>query len=254
MPQRRLVAPWAAANPYLRSSADRAGRRGVQLSGVLLKTIIPLVVLTLITGIGLGVQSRVRSTIRAHALASPSRAAALNVARTAGLGFAPSPAGPPPLRVLILITSSWTDRSRANRASFRNSSLLLAPSPSPGVVFAHRFLVGQAPRSRDQAERQRWMAAERQEHGDILELGVGDSYEALSQKTLAAYLWADGVAFDWAIKTDDDVRRLARVITERADVRPLRHARARNGRARSAIALLARPGVLEHPADCRSGQ
>lgn len=178
----------------------------MQLSGVLMKTVIPLALLSLVTGISLGVRSHVRSAIRVHALASPSRVASLDIERSAALGFHTSSATAPPLRVLILVTSSWTERSRVNRASFRNSSLLLVPRASTNVVFAHRFLVGRPPRLRDEDERGRAMAAERVEHGDILDLSVGDAYERLSQKTLAAYQWADGVAFDWAIKTDDDVR------------------------------------------------
>ena len=172
-----------------------------------MKTVIPLALLSLVTGISLGVRSHVRSEVRIRALAFPARQDFYHDKREA-LGFDPAPPGIPLLRVLIIVTSSWTDRSRANRATFRNSSLLLVPPRLPWdlMIMEHRFLIGRAPRSRDVEERRRWMAAEQAEHKDIREFDVDDSYEALSQKTLAAYRWADGVAFDWVIKTDDDVR------------------------------------------------
>lgn len=109
------------------------------------------------------------------------------------------------VRALVLVTSSWTERSFANRAMFRNSSLKLIPPPSPRITFVYRFVVGQAPSPWAQQRRGPALDLEMQLHDDVVVVEAADGYNALSRKMHAAYAWSSSQDFDFLLKTDDDM-------------------------------------------------
>lgn len=118
------------------------------------------------------------------------------------------------IRVVMLVTSSWTDRSRVNRDKFRRSTVKMFPPPSsssspskPGQFsIVYKFLLGTAPSPQQQTKKSPLLQSEAKEFGDLLFLSAHDGYEDLSKKIWEGWNWAAGMKeVDYVLKTDDDI-------------------------------------------------
>ncbi|KAL8281164.1 hypothetical protein RQP46_006522 [Phenoliferia psychrophenolica] len=109
------------------------------------------------------------------------------------------------VRIVMLVTSSWTPRSMENRHKFRNSSVLMIPPSSSSVSIAYRFLVGTAPSPQTAAKVGHLIEAEAAEFGDMLVVPAYDSYAELSKKIYEGWKWAGQLDVDYVFKTDDDI-------------------------------------------------
>ncbi|BGP36168.1 hypothetical protein JCM10449v2_000066 [Rhodotorula kratochvilovae] len=112
------------------------------------------------------------------------------------------------IRIVLLVTSSWTNRSAVNRHTFRETSVRLFPratSPGGDVSIAYRFLLGRAPSPLTAARAGPGIEAEADEWGDMLLVDAPDGYEQLSRKVYEGWRWAAGIEADYVLKTDDDI-------------------------------------------------
>ncbi|KAM0752414.1 hypothetical protein T439DRAFT_207542 [Meredithblackwellia eburnea MCA 4105] len=109
------------------------------------------------------------------------------------------------IRVVILVTSSWTARSMENRQKFRNSSVLMIPPSSSSISIAYRFLVGKAPSPQAAAKVGPLIDAEAAKYGDMLAVPAFDTYQELSKKVYEGWKWAGQLDVDYVLKTDDDI-------------------------------------------------
>ncbi|GAA5991412.1 hypothetical protein JCM10908_003301 [Rhodotorula pacifica] len=109
------------------------------------------------------------------------------------------------VRVMVLVTSSWTNRSSANRYSFRETSVRLFPRPSTAIAVDYRFLLGTPPSPQVGTRAGPGIAAEADEFGDILLVPAHDTYEHLSKKIYEGWKWASSLDVDYVLKTDDDI-------------------------------------------------
>lgn len=108
------------------------------------------------------------------------------------------------VRVIMLVTSSWTNRSLSNRHNFRQSTALLIPS-SPSISIAYQFLLGTAPSPQAQAKSGHLIEAEALEYGDLVMVPAHDGYNQLSKKIYQGWKWASHLDVDYVLKTDDDM-------------------------------------------------
>lgn len=109
------------------------------------------------------------------------------------------------VRIMILVTSSWTERSRFNRDAFRNSSVLLIPRSSRAISITYRFLLGTAPSPQKAAKIGPSIDEEANKYGDLLMVPAHDSYADLSKKIYEGWKWAGQLDVDYVFKTDDDI-------------------------------------------------
>ncbi|GAA5907533.1 hypothetical protein JCM5296_004108 [Sporobolomyces johnsonii] len=109
------------------------------------------------------------------------------------------------IRVVVLVTSSWTNRSLTNRHTFRETSVRLFPPSSSSISIAYRFLLGTAPSPQTAARSGPGIEAEADEFGDMLVVPAQDSYADLSKKVHEGWKWAAGLDVDYVLKTDDDI-------------------------------------------------
>ncbi|RKP11690.1 galactosyltransferase-domain-containing protein [Piptocephalis cylindrospora] len=147
-----------------------------------------------------------------------------------------------PIRILVLVLSSWSERSVVKRKTFRETSLVLAnrtqahgPTshsslfPSlPSIQVEHRFILGIPPSTKVRRGKAGEIEKESVKYGDILLVPTSDRYEDLSRKLYAGLEWAtesgnssSSPAWDYLVKTDDDVFvRLDTLSTELARLHP----------------------------------
>lgn len=109
------------------------------------------------------------------------------------------------VRIVILVTSSWTPRSLENRHKFRNSSVLMIPPSTSSVSIAYRFLIGTAPSPQTAAKVGPLIEAEADQFGDMLVVPALDTYAELSKKIYEGWKWAGQLDVDYVFKTDDDI-------------------------------------------------
>lgn len=109
------------------------------------------------------------------------------------------------VRVMVLVTSSWTNRSSANRHSFRETSVRLFPPVTSSIAVDYRFLLGTPPSPHVGTRFGPGIAAESDEFGDMLLVPAHDTYEHLSKKIYEGWKWASGLDVDYVLKTDDDI-------------------------------------------------
>ncbi|GJN91950.1 hypothetical protein Rhopal_004978-T1 [Rhodotorula paludigena] len=202
----------AVLGPGVRTDKYRRGERVLSWKRVLWGTVLPFALLGWVTmaallwqqfvaryhgggGIDLG-RAKLNATL---VPTSPS------ISRGTALATLPDLDPSADVRVLILVTSSWTNRSRTNRHTFRETSVRLFPRPSPNLSIAYRFLLGAAPSPRTAARAGPGIEAEAEEHGDMLIVPAHDGYDALSRKIFEGWKWASGIDVDYVLKTDDDI-------------------------------------------------
>ncbi|CAG8504976.1 14501_t:CDS:2 [Ambispora leptoticha] len=109
------------------------------------------------------------------------------------------------VKVIMVILSSWTENSYAKRQAFRNSTLRLLPQHSNRISIVYRFILGDAPSTKTRMELGHRIHVESQEFNDILMIPTLDTFHQLSRKVYKTYQWSSKFAFDYLIKTDDDV-------------------------------------------------
>lgn len=109
------------------------------------------------------------------------------------------------VRIVMLVTSSWTSRSLANRNTFRQSSVLMIPPSSPAVSITYRFLLGAAPSPQTASRVGPLIEAEAAEFDDMLLVPAHDGYGDLSKKIYEGWKWAAALDVDYVLKTDDDM-------------------------------------------------
>ncbi|KAI9226104.1 MAG: hypothetical protein DHS80DRAFT_19284, partial [Piptocephalis tieghemiana] len=145
-----------------------------------------------------------------------------------------------PVRILVLVISSWADKSTLKRKTFRETSMVLANhsqhynpsssfpfSPPPSTQVEHRFVLGIPPSASVIRRRAKEIREEAAEFGDLLLVSTSDRYEDLSRKLYAGLEWsvhsgnASAHTWDYLIKTDDDIfARLDTLSAELARLHP----------------------------------
>lgn len=197
----------AVLGPGVRTDKYRKGERVVSWKRVLWGTVLPFALLCWSTsaallcqqysaryhgggGVSLG-EARLDSSIRPLSTASLASLSDLN--STADV------------RIMVLVTSSWTNRSLTNRHTFRETSVRLFPRSSPSFSVSYRFLLGAAPSPQTAARAGPGIEAESNEFGDMLVVPAHDDYEHLSQKIYEGWKWASQLDVDYVFKTDDDI-------------------------------------------------
>ncbi|ORY08291.1 hypothetical protein K493DRAFT_332421 [Basidiobolus meristosporus CBS 931.73] len=109
------------------------------------------------------------------------------------------------VRMVVVIISSWSQRSFEKRKVFRETTLKLVPRNSHRVSTLYRFVIGQPPNSAVHQQMTSAIEQEMKEYNDLLILPSSDLYEDLSKKSYSALEWANKVDFDYFVKTDDDI-------------------------------------------------
>ncbi|KAK4048650.1 hypothetical protein OIV83_004620 [Microbotryomycetes sp. JL201] len=109
------------------------------------------------------------------------------------------------VRVVILVTSSWTNRSMSNRRAFRESSVLLIPQSTKSISITYRFLLGSAPSPQTASKMGPEIQKETDEFHDMLIVPAHDGYADLSRKIYEGWKWAGQLDVDYVLKTDDDI-------------------------------------------------
>ncbi|GAA5827980.1 hypothetical protein JCM11251_005676 [Rhodosporidiobolus azoricus] len=205
----------AVLGPGIRTDKYRKGERVVSWKRVLWGTVLPFALLSWFTTSALLWQ---QFSARYHggggvSLGQPQLNAAV-IPLTANSSLSPyaRPLSTLPdldhtahVRVVILVTSSWTSRSLANRHTFRETSVRLFPRSSSSLSIAYRFLLGAAPSPQTAARAGPSIEAEADEFGDMLVVPAHDDYDHLSQKIFEGWKWASGIDVDYVLKTDDDI-------------------------------------------------
>lgn len=204
------LAVTAVLGPGVRTDKYRKGERVLSWKRVLWGTVLPFALLGWCTmnallwqqydaryrgggGIDLG-SPRLNSTSRLVAHAAPASEVSQ---REPGVGA--------DIRVIVLVTSSWTNRSSTNRYSFRETSVRLFPRPSSSITVDYRFLLGTPPSPQTATRAGPGIEAEAEEFGDMLLVPAHDTYEHLSKKIYEGWKWAAGLDVDYVLKTDDDI-------------------------------------------------
>ncbi|KDE07215.1 hypothetical protein MVLG_02438 [Microbotryum lychnidis-dioicae p1A1 Lamole] len=197
----------AVVGPPVRSEKFRKGERALSWKRVLWGTMVPFAVLGWITTVALlGQQFVARyhggGGVDLGRLRLNSAVGSGGV--THGLTIVDLDRNAD-MRIVILVTSSWTNRSRANRQTFRESSVLLFPKSSSTISVTYRFLLGTAPSPQTAAREGPAIAAEAAQNGDLLLVPAHDSYADLSRKIYEGWKWAGQLDVDYVFKTDDDI-------------------------------------------------
>ncbi|KAL3427312.1 hypothetical protein PVAG01_00821 [Phlyctema vagabunda] len=132
-------------------------------------------------------------------------------AHSAALGRAMPPFPHPskslvnPIRVLILITSSWMTQAYSDRELVRRTSVRLVPASSAHLVMEYRFVLGSTPSSVGDFRTPKEIDEELSKHRDLLIVPTGDNHDNLTHKVYSSMAWADQYTFDYIVKTDSDV-------------------------------------------------
>jgi len=192
--------------PGVRTEKLRKVERALSWKRVLWGTVVPFAVLGWVTttllltqqfdarykgggGVQLGSPRLNESLVQA----GPAVQALAGLDRTAGM------------RIIILVTSSWTERSKANRDTFRRSSVRLIPPSSSKISIVYRFLLGTSPSPQASSKMGPAIEAEARSYGDILTVPAHDGYSDLSKKIFEGWRWAGQHEVDYVFKTDDDI-------------------------------------------------
>ncbi|GAA5914087.1 hypothetical protein JCM6882_001844 [Rhodosporidiobolus microsporus] len=202
----------AVLGPGIRTDKYRKGERVVSWKRVLWGTVLPFALLSWSTSAALLWQ---QFSARYHggggiSLGQPQLNATLitlpaSTSFTRPLSALPDLDHTADIRIVILVTSSWTNRSLVNRHTFRETSVRLFPRSSASLSIAYRFLLGAAPSPQTAARCGPGIEAEADEFGDMLVVPAHDDYEHLSQKIFEGWKWASGIDVDYVLKTDDDI-------------------------------------------------
>ncbi|GAA6033746.1 hypothetical protein JCM8097_004410 [Rhodosporidiobolus ruineniae] len=203
----------AVLGPGIRTDKYRKGERVVSWKRVLWGTVLPFALLSWSTSAALlwqqysaryhggGGISLGRPLLNGSYFPSPSSAAL--PART--LNTVPDLDHSANIRIMVLVTSSWTNRSLTNRHTFRETSVRLFPRSTPALSVSYRFLLGAAPSPQTAARAGPGIEAEADEFGDVLVVPAHDDYDHLSQKIYEGWRWASELDVDYVFKTDDDI-------------------------------------------------
>ncbi|KAK9768143.1 hypothetical protein K7432_001437 [Basidiobolus ranarum] len=109
------------------------------------------------------------------------------------------------VKMVVVIISSWSRRSYEKRQVFRETTLKLVPKNSDQISTVYRFILGEPPNGGLQQQMSELIEQETEQYKDILMLSSSDLYEDLSKKSYKSLEWANGVDFDYLVKTDDDI-------------------------------------------------
>ncbi|CAJ0913062.1 15919_t:CDS:2 [Entrophospora sp. SA101] len=125
------------------------------------------------------------------------------------------------VKVIMVIFSSWTERSYSKRQTFRETTLKLIPPNSNRISISYRFVLGDPPSANAQMNMGHKILAESEKYGDIVIVPSSDTYEDLSHKVYKGLEWTTKYTFDYMIKTDDDMFvRMDTVAKELEDLGP----------------------------------
>ncbi|CAG8478486.1 9171_t:CDS:2 [Paraglomus occultum] len=121
------------------------------------------------------------------------------------------------VKVLMVVLTSWTESGFHKRQMFRESSAKLIPPHSDRISVAYRFIVGSPTSVKKRKELGDKLMTENEQYKDLVIVPAGDSYEELSHKVYKAFEWTNGFAFDYIVKTDDDMFVRMDVVTRELD-------------------------------------
>ena len=195
----------AVLGPGVRTEKFRKSERAkFSWKRVLVGTVVPFAIMGWITTTAL-LWQQFTGRYEGGAGLSASNFGGMNYRSNATMQILPGLDRMADVRIVMLVTSSWTDRSSVNRQNFRQSSVKLIPS-SPSISIVYKFLLGTAPSPQTHVRKSALLAAEEEQHGDLLMLAALDNYENLSRKIYEGWKWAAEIGeVDYVLKTDDDM-------------------------------------------------
>ncbi|GES89551.1 beta-1,3-galactosyltransferase 6-like [Rhizophagus clarus] len=109
------------------------------------------------------------------------------------------------VKVIMIVLSSWTESGYKKRQTFRDTSVKLFPQNSKKFSIAYRFILGDAPSSKAQMNMGQKLLDESERYGDIIIVPTSDTHDNLSRKVYKGFEWSNKYAFDYIVKTNDDV-------------------------------------------------
>ncbi|KAM0789945.1 hypothetical protein ACM66B_006785 [Microbotryomycetes sp. NB124-2] len=196
----------AVVGPGVRTEKYRKGERALSWKRVVWGTVAPFALLGWITTILLLWQ---QFSARYHggggvSLGGPKLDTVVGVGGVNGLSLTDLDREAN-VRIVILVTSSWTNRSMSNRQAFRESSVLLIPPSSKSISITYRFLLGSAPSPQTAIKMGAEIEKETERYHDMLIVPAHDGYADLSRKIYEGWKWAGQLDVDYVLKTDDDI-------------------------------------------------
>jgi hypothetical protein len=125
------------------------------------------------------------------------------------------------VRVLMIVLTSWSDESFQKRQIFRESTAKLIPQYSNDISVVYRFILGSPTSTKRGVEMLEVVKTEAKFYKDLIIVPADDNYDKLSQKVYKGLEWANGLSFDYLVKTDDDMFvRIDTVSKELEDLGP----------------------------------
>ncbi|KAG9289149.1 hypothetical protein G9A89_022458 [Geosiphon pyriformis] len=125
------------------------------------------------------------------------------------------------VKIILIILSSWTELSYQKRVEFRKSSLRLLPRDSDRISIVYKFILGEPPSTKVQMDMGHKIDIESQKYNDILIVPCLDAISHQSRKLYKSFQWTNEFAFDYLVKTNDDVFiRMDTVIHELEELGP----------------------------------
>ncbi|GAA5974393.1 hypothetical protein JCM11641_005256 [Rhodosporidiobolus odoratus] len=199
----------AVLGPGVRTDKYRKGERVVSWKRVLWGTVLPFALLSWSTSAALLCQ---QYSARYHggggvSLGTSAVDASVSSPTNVPCTRLPDLQASADIRILVLVSASWSDLSATNRRTFRSSTVELFPpsSASASVSVTHRFLLGTAPSPKTAVRAGSSIEAEAEEFGDVLMVPAHDRVEHESRKVWEGWKWASGLEVDYVVKTEDDV-------------------------------------------------
>lgn len=196
----------AVLGPGVRTKEVRKSERALSWKRVLWGTVVPFAILGWITTCALLAQQYLaRYKGRGGVALGGLRLNYAAVGRgSGGLELADLDGGAD-LRVVMLVSSSWSETSFKNRQVFRQSSVRLIPADSPAISITYRFLLGAAPSPQASTSQSASIRGEAEEFGDMLLVPSADREGSMSKKVFEGLKWAGEVDLDYVIKTEDSM-------------------------------------------------
>ncbi|RIA97649.1 Glycosyltransferase Family 31/32 protein [Glomus cerebriforme] len=109
------------------------------------------------------------------------------------------------VKVIMIVSSSWTESGYKKRQTFRETSVKLFPQNSKKISITYRFILGDAPSAKAQMNMGQKLLDESERYGDIIIVPTTDLHDDLSRKVYKGFEWSNKYAFDYIVKTDDDI-------------------------------------------------
>src|SRR5581483_5593082 len=109
------------------------------------------------------------------------------------------------VKVIMIVSSSWTENGYKKRQTFRDTTVKLIPQNSKEISITYRFILGDTPSAKIQMNMGQKLLDESERYGDIIIVPTSDLRDDQSRKVYKGFEWSNKYAFDYIMKTEDDI-------------------------------------------------